>query len=332
MKLLESLLGEDQMIAFRTNNTYHYLNLMIEFELKIRNLDQGIQSIRLPYSLIEKLDSIPKLDSKLQKAFGKESQITGDRLKFDESCIIEILSNSVKDTIKIINGIKRPKFNMVIIGGYAENKLLKYRLKKIFSNKQIIVPDEPTIAVVKGAVLVGHNPLYLETRFAEENQNQVAVDFSNQPQSIEKQNQRDGGSSNQPESIENQDQTDAGSSNQLQSIEKRNQKDGGSSNQLQSIVNQDQTDGGSLNQSQSIEKRNQKDGGPSNQPLSIVNQDQTDGGPSNQPLSIVNQDQTDGGSSNQPQSIVNQDQTDGGPSNQLQSIENQNQTDSGASN
>ena len=54
--------------------------------------------------------------------------------------------------------------NIVLVGGYAESKLLQDCIKSKFSSKTVIIPNQPGLAVLKGAVIFGHDPSIIAER------------------------------------------------------------------------------------------------------------------------------------------------------------------------
>lgn len=66
----------------------------------------------------------------------------------------EILNNrSTQDVLKLL-----------MVGGFSECHMLQDAIRKNFPNKQIIIPEEASMSVLKGAVLFGHRPDYVQTR------------------------------------------------------------------------------------------------------------------------------------------------------------------------
>ena len=53
---------------------------------------------------------------------------------------------------------------IVLVGGYAESKLLQDFVRTSFSPKTVIVPNQPGLAVLKGAVIFGHDPSVIAER------------------------------------------------------------------------------------------------------------------------------------------------------------------------
>ena len=94
---------------------------------------------------------------------------TGDKLRmeaqltkalFDESCkkIVDHMHQlfrhpSVKDVSSIL-----------LVGGFAESPMLQEAVREAFSELKVIVPQDAGLAVLKGAVLYGHQPKAISGR------------------------------------------------------------------------------------------------------------------------------------------------------------------------
>ncbi|WAQ98305.1 HS12A-like protein, partial [Mya arenaria] len=55
---------------------------------------------------------------------------------------------------------------ILLVGGYAESPMLQSEIKDAFRDKTVIIPDEAGLAVLKGAVLFGNDPLVVVSRIA----------------------------------------------------------------------------------------------------------------------------------------------------------------------
>lgn len=53
-----------------------------------------------------------------------------------------------------------------MVGGFSDSKFLQETMTKAFPDKTIVVPHEASLAVLKGAVLFGHNPSSIDSRVA----------------------------------------------------------------------------------------------------------------------------------------------------------------------
>lgn len=54
--------------------------------------------------------------------------------------------------------------SILLVGGFAESPMLQVAIKKAFIDKKVIVPQDAGLAVLKGAVLYGHEPKTISLR------------------------------------------------------------------------------------------------------------------------------------------------------------------------
>ena len=175
--LLASIVGEDVFKTFTTDHKYDYLELMTNFEVKKRTIDPKLSDkliFKVPVSLLETFGKVNP-GKNIQTVVTSNARIqnqltwTGDKLRmeaqltktlFDESCkkIVDHLHQlftlpNVKDVSSIL-----------LVGGFAESPMLQEAVREAFRNKKVIVPQEAGLAVLKGAVLYGHEPKTISGR------------------------------------------------------------------------------------------------------------------------------------------------------------------------
>lgn len=165
------------MDAFRLNEKYDFLELLQDFERKKRDITPVSTSnviFHAPSSLVDifkkenpgkdiktVVDSKPTLKDKLS--------IVRDKLRIDAQLFKTLYDESLDKIIHHLQQIFRhPSVkdvpSILLVGGYAESLMLQMAIKKAFPNKKVIVPKDARIAVLKGAVLYGHEPKTMSDR------------------------------------------------------------------------------------------------------------------------------------------------------------------------
>ncbi|XP_030581645.1 heat shock 70 kDa protein 12A-like [Archocentrus centrarchus] len=138
--------------------------MMYEFTVLKRN-DDDIE-ISCPYNLGEmakKQQAIEMFFESVQGALWDEGaiQITSDKMKY-------FFEESVRSISNILKEILKKDFNIeyiVLVGGYAESKILRRHITKQFGQKcKVLCPSRPQEAIVKGAVMFGRNPAVVTSR------------------------------------------------------------------------------------------------------------------------------------------------------------------------
>ncbi|WAR31118.1 HS12B-like protein [Mya arenaria] len=79
---------------------------------------------------------------------------------FDKS--VDNTKNHVKHLLEKpnIRGVE----TIILVGGFVESTYVQERFREALGDKRIIIPSEPGLAVLKGAVKFGHNPAVVASR------------------------------------------------------------------------------------------------------------------------------------------------------------------------
>ncbi|XP_062606366.1 heat shock 70 kDa protein 12A-like [Saccostrea cucullata] len=106
-----------------------------------------------------RIDDMEEYLNILKEFENKKRSISSD----SETSLITRLPAIIKHIKYIAETIKNIE-NILIVGGYGECTLLQERFKKEFPKLNIVIPNECSVAVIKGAVLFGHNPRAISAR------------------------------------------------------------------------------------------------------------------------------------------------------------------------
>ncbi|XP_060557878.1 heat shock 70 kDa protein 12A-like [Ruditapes philippinarum] len=177
LRFLQNVFGDEVFQAFRENNTADFLEMLREFEIKKRTINkkkEGNIVIRFAASLSETYKekcSKPLANHILPGHLGSSVQIKRDKIHVDANTMKKFFSDSITNTSKHVREIlEENEFKeidtLLLVGGFAESEIVQESVKEAFPNKRIIVPSEPGLAVLKGAVLFGHNPSVMKSRIS----------------------------------------------------------------------------------------------------------------------------------------------------------------------
>ena len=127
------------------------------------------ETIRIPSALSALCD--PADVTKNIQTFSGKLTYRKDKLKIDYEILRSWFDVSCRRTIEHIRSLfRQPKIEdvdtILMVGGFSESSVLKTMVKSAFQNKRIIIPEEAGTAVLKGAVMFGHNPLIIQSRIA----------------------------------------------------------------------------------------------------------------------------------------------------------------------
>nr|XP_034302784.1 heat shock 70 kDa protein 12A isoform X1 [Crassostrea gigas] len=167
---LVNIVGKGVMEAFSSDNKYDFLDLMRDFEIKKRTISPDLNdkvTIKVPISLSEtfrkKNPGINITDVTLNSEYREQLTWRGDKIRIEARLVKTLFDGSCK---QIVNHLKElflhPAVNdvasILLVGGFSESLMLQSAIREAFKNKKVIIPEEAGLAVLKGAVLCGHEP------------------------------------------------------------------------------------------------------------------------------------------------------------------------------
>ncbi|XP_033731605.1 heat shock 70 kDa protein 12B-like [Pecten maximus] len=167
-KLLRNAFGQDIFEKFRRDNVDDFLETFRNFEVKKRTLSQRQDehiTFSIPASLLDIHENLEQSRSASDFIAANSEHIFLKKNKFRISAqYAESLFKSSTDGIvkHLKTLIKDPLVadisSIIMVGGYSECSFLQKRVIGAFPNIRVIVPSEPGLAVLKGAVISGHTP------------------------------------------------------------------------------------------------------------------------------------------------------------------------------
>ena len=171
-EMLTNIFGSSVMHKFRTEFVAEDRELRTKFEIKKKTIGQGsedvtIQLLRL--KLIHEELNLDPIEEKIQEKYQNDVKWTRDKLRFSANTAKSLFGNStqyitelMKNLFKcrIVEGVKV----ILMVGGYSKSPLLQECIKSAFPSIRVIIPNGTEIAVVKGAVLYGHEPQPIYSR------------------------------------------------------------------------------------------------------------------------------------------------------------------------
>ena len=163
------------MKTFSENCKSDELFLYRNFELLKKKIVRGSSEkriVRIPPSLVDCAQGAAAVKRSIEQSDynGRvELKRTKDKLAIDESILAAMFdassSNIVSHLRKLfsqpeIEGIK----TLILVGGFADSSLIAKDIRDAFHDKEVIVPQDASLVVLKGAVLYGHNPKSITSR------------------------------------------------------------------------------------------------------------------------------------------------------------------------
>ena len=147
-----------------------YLYMLREFENKKRTVTPVLNKkiiLRIPYALIKKSKNIESQIARLH--LEKNVEIQKDKIRVSADIAKSWFQESIDGTIQHLTELlSEPNMedvkSILLVGGFAESKLMQDAVKSAFKDRTVIIPEEAGLAVLKGAVLLGHRPRLVSSR------------------------------------------------------------------------------------------------------------------------------------------------------------------------
>ncbi|XP_060064403.1 heat shock 70 kDa protein 12A-like [Ylistrum balloti] len=176
--LLTGIIGNKAFHFFQEKNKADMIALFRDFELKKRNIKpNALSSAKVTFRLPKALDDACKhennvdiaaiVESKLR--FREYTSINADKLRISGNRANELFKDSINHVVSHLKKLlKEPNMSemnsILMVGGYSESPVLQNEIRTNFPNIRVIVPQEAGLAVLKGAVIFGHEPTSIRAR------------------------------------------------------------------------------------------------------------------------------------------------------------------------
>ncbi|XP_062610618.1 heat shock 70 kDa protein 12A-like [Saccostrea cucullata] len=168
-KLYEKIIGKDLMEKFRHEYPEDALEFAREIETKKRSFHSKVERISfyVSESLVtlyeEETGNSFSMDMIASSSLANNVVISDERIRIKGSYFRTFFDRSIA---KICDHLKEifQKQNtrdvglILLVGGYAESPILQSAIKTAFQDKELLVPKDAGLSVLKGAVIFGHNP------------------------------------------------------------------------------------------------------------------------------------------------------------------------------
>ncbi|XP_052079326.1 heat shock 70 kDa protein 12A-like isoform X2 [Mytilus californianus] len=159
-KLLRGIFGDKTVTKFIAEHRDDYLELARKVELKKRTVSSdGKMRLEIPRSLI--IEANKSNPDTFAQEYKDKVKLIKNMLIFSPDVVLQIFKDGIdKIIIYVQDLLDQPKTKgvstILLVGGYASCDLLKDAMKTKFNNLTVICPLDPDLAVLKGAVIIGH--------------------------------------------------------------------------------------------------------------------------------------------------------------------------------
>lgn len=160
------ILGSDVITSLKEEKPEEFVYLEYQIAMKLKTVNKSnIMRIRIPHFALEMSGIFDKSPRNVHDVYGKRIKgiaHLGDKMLIDSDIIHNLFQPTIDKIINLMEKVftdYKDAYNVkaiIIVGGFAENVLVQDAVRQYFPKKHIVIPDEPVTAVMRGAVLCGH--------------------------------------------------------------------------------------------------------------------------------------------------------------------------------
>ena len=169
---LETIGGDGILRTFSTQYMEDFLFLFTEFEAKKRDGGDKKVGITVPlaFETLVKKSCKKNIATILKNSEYKDNVTYKNKKLFVQPSVFQSFFLEAKEgVIKCIEEILKEEScvdltDIVMVGGFSESTLIQKSLREKFPSHRFIIPDDPGLAVLKGAVYFGHIPNAISKR------------------------------------------------------------------------------------------------------------------------------------------------------------------------
>lgn len=174
---LVNICSKQVMEGLKQGELEDYVDLFEEFETKKRSIKTDQKNkvvITLPVALIELVkNKHKKFDTAVENSRYKDGvNFNKQKLHISPEVFRGLFKSTIDELIKhirkLLNNDKLSGLNTILmVGGFSECELIQDAVRaEIGAPRRLIIPEEAGLAVLKGAVLFGHQPRVVSRRIA----------------------------------------------------------------------------------------------------------------------------------------------------------------------
>ncbi|XP_052074070.1 heat shock 70 kDa protein 12A-like [Mytilus californianus] len=176
--LMEKIINPATMNAFKREHLENYLDLGREFENKKRSFqpnDAGPINMKIPFltlDLVCKKHLGQELESVIESSdLSSKVSLIMDKIRFEFSLFTSLFQSTIDCLLTLMVDILSEKgcdgvTEILLVGGFSQCKLVQKAVKDTFPKHKVIVPESSDLAVMKGAVIFGHQPNIIAQRIS----------------------------------------------------------------------------------------------------------------------------------------------------------------------
>ncbi|XP_076117720.1 heat shock 70 kDa protein 12A-like [Mytilus galloprovincialis] len=173
--LLINIFGSDVIEEANSKYPHEILDLFLDFEMKKRTFEPGQTTsvaLKCPaclYDIFKDKNNITVQEHSTQSEMKDAVEFKRDKIFVFASTFKSLFDNSVAAIVHHLNELLHTSpvtgvTTILLVGGYSDSYVIKDAIVSNFPHMRIINPDDCSLAVLKGAVLFGHEPNAITSR------------------------------------------------------------------------------------------------------------------------------------------------------------------------
>ncbi|WAQ99491.1 HS12A-like protein [Mya arenaria] len=178
LSFIAELVGDQVFESFVKDNKDDYFDLLDDFETKKRVAGPSSSStitIKIPTTLQEQLRRFSNRDHGKKDVDARDKtkvRFMGDKLRIDAKQFNSFFDEAVGDIVAHVHDLLESLSyinikTIIMVGGFSESPVLQNAIRAAFGrDREIIIPQDASLCVMKGAVLFGHQPSIIAERKA----------------------------------------------------------------------------------------------------------------------------------------------------------------------
>lgn len=167
-RMIIEIFGSKVFEKFKNDCKYDHIGLCREFEIKKRYLKPEYRDkicIRIPYSLVDMFEEETGgkeiMEVIKQTPYAKKMTWQASKLRMDANLIKKLFTETVNMLVEHLKKLMAEDnlsdiSTLLMVGEFSESPIMQEAIKQAFRDKRVIAPNEAGVAVLKGAVLFGH--------------------------------------------------------------------------------------------------------------------------------------------------------------------------------
>lgn len=171
MRVLENILGHDRYNEFKNVNTKPYMTILKNFETEKRNISEATCQITidLPILSLNKISRDGDFEQMVRASDYKDIELVDETMIIGKSMIDSLYSDALDKLISTVEGVLQNKdcqdINILLhVGGFSESAIVRAAIKNAFPKMTSIIPSNPSLAILNGCVIYGHQPDVVTSR------------------------------------------------------------------------------------------------------------------------------------------------------------------------